>query len=161
VYGELLINSLNLKDNARRDWFKMDEYSLGLKYQIIDFMKRLYKYRYAASNYFNNEIAEKSNNLKDELKEALINLVQYNQNKTEYMVDVMISDAPEKRKTESTNTYSDEDAPRETKLFKKNYDKIMTIVEKYYIAQNNFEEFLKLRAFMKNTLQGDKANTDE
>ena len=43
VYGELLINSPNLKDNARREWFKTDEYSVYLKYVIVDFMKRLYK----------------------------------------------------------------------------------------------------------------------
>lgn len=158
VYGELLINSLNLRDNARRDWFKMDEYSLGLKYQIIDFMKRLYKYRYAASNYFNNEIVEKTSELKGELKEALTNLVQYNENRSAYVIDVMVSDAPEKRKTEVANTYSDEDAPRETKSFKRNYDKVMAIIEKYYRTQNNYEEFLKLRAFVKKNLQEDILN---
>lgn len=161
VYGELLINSINLKDNARRDWFKMDEYSLGLKYQIIEFMRRLYKYRYAASNYFNNEVVEKSDELKSELKDALVNLVQYNQNQSADMVDVMISDAPEKRKTESANTYSDEDVPRESKSFKRDYDKIMKIIEKYYIAQNNYEEFLKLRAFVKKNLQEEKVKKNE
>lgn len=151
VYGELLINSINLKDNARRDWFKMDEYSLALKYQIIDFMKRLYRYRYAASNYFNNEVVEKSSQLKGELKDALINLVQYNQNVD--TIEVMISDAPEKRKEESANTYSDEDLPRQSKSFKRDYDKIMGIIEKYYVAENNYEEFLKLRAFVKKHLE--------
>lgn len=157
VYGELLINSINLKDNARRDWFKMDEYSLGLKYQIIDFMKRLYKYRYAASNYFNNEVVDKTEELKQDLKDALIHLVEYNQNRSADTVEVMISDAPEKRKVDVKNTYSDEDLPRETKSFKRDYDKIMSIIEKYYIAQNNYEEFLKVRAFVKKNLQDEKS----
>lgn len=138
----------------------MDEYSLGLKYQIIEFMRRLYKYRYAASNYFNNEVVEKSDELKNELKDALVNLVQYNQNQSADMVDVMISDAPEKRKTESANTYSDEDLPRENKSFKRDYDKIMTIIEKYYVANNNYEEFLKLRAFVKKKLQEEKLKNE-
>ena len=92
--------------------------------------------------------------------ELLVNLVQYNQNQSADMVDVMISDAPEKRKTESANTYSDEDVPRESKSFKRDYDKIMTIIEKYYVAQNNYEEFLKLRAFVKKNLQEEKVKKE-
>lgn len=156
VYGEMLINSVNLKDNARRDWFKMDEYSLGLKYQIIEFMRRLYKYRYAASNYFNNETVEKTDELKNELKTSLVNLVEYNQSQSDAIVAEMISDAPEKRKTQSKNTYSDEDVPRESKSFRKDYDKMMAIIEKYYIAENNYGEFLKLRAFVKKNIHEDK-----
>lgn len=153
VYGELLINSMNLKDNARRDWFKMDEYSLALKYQIIDFMKRLYTYRYAASKYFNNDIPTQAEGLKQELKTALTNLVEYNKNTNNDAVEIMISDAPEKRKEVNQNICSDEDIPRASKSFKQNYDKIMGIIEKYYIAQDNYEEFLKVRAFIKNELQ--------
>lgn len=89
--------------------------------------------------------------LKQDLKDALIHLVEYNQNRSAYTVEVMISDAPEKRKVVAKNTYSDEDLPREIKSFKRDYDKIMSIIEKYYIAQNNYEEFLKLRAFVKKT----------
>ena len=159
VYGELLINSINLKDNARRDWFKVDEYSLALKYQIIDFMKRLYRYRYAASNYFNNEVVEKTSELKEELKDALTNLVQYNQNSE--TVEIMISDTPEKRREEFANTYSDEDLPRQSKSFRRDYDKIMKIIEKYYIAENNYEEFLKVRAFVKKNLEEEKSVKSE
>jgi len=51
ISGEFLISSGRLKDNARRDWFKVDTESILLRNEIADFMKRLYDYRYAASIY--------------------------------------------------------------------------------------------------------------
>ena len=51
ISGELLICSKKLKDNARRDWFRLDLESKMLRNQIADFMKRLKQYRYAASKY--------------------------------------------------------------------------------------------------------------
>ena len=76
IYGELLINSINLRDNARREWFKTDEYSYFLKNIIIDFMKRLKEYRYCASKYYSNKEDEN----KQHLTKALMELIDIDAN---------------------------------------------------------------------------------
>jgi len=155
VYGELLINSPNLKDNARREWFKTDEYSVYLKYVIVDFMKRLYKYRYAASSYFRLKSADKADKKKMELKNALIELVDVETNK----IDVGEFCKNEVQEAEKANTqnspqekspkYSDEDIPRHAQTKRKNYDELMEVIEEFFKKEKMFDIFLKLRAYIK------------
>jgi hypothetical protein len=60
VYGEILIDTNELSDNARRDWFKVDSASLELRNIIAEFLRRLISYRNAASKALN----DKNNNQK-------------------------------------------------------------------------------------------------
>lgn len=154
VYGELLINSQNLKDNARREWFKTDEYSVYLKYVIVDFMKRLYKYRYAASGYYRLKSEDKAEKKKIELKNALIELVDIENN------EIDVSDfckgetkeaksKEESRTTEEEKRYSSEDMPRQAQTKKKNYDELMKVIETFFEKERKFDLFLKLRAYIK------------
>lgn len=154
VYGELLINSQNLKDNARREWFKTDEYSVYLKYVIVDFMKRLYRYRYAASGYYRLKTEEKAEKKKIELKNALIELVDIENNEID-ISDFCKGETKEaKNKEENKNTeeekkYSSEDMPRQAQTKRKNYDELMTVIETFFEKEKKYDLFLKLRAYIK------------
>lgn len=135
VYGELLINSQNLKDNARREWFKTDEYSVYLKYVIVDFMKRLYKYRYAASGYYRLKTEEKAEKKKIELKNALIELVDIENNKIDISdfckgetKEAQSREKDEEETTEEAKKYSGEDMPRQAQTKRKNYDELMKVI---------------------------------
>jgi molecular chaperone HtpG len=155
VYGELLINSSNLKDNARREWFKTDEYSVYLKYVIVDFMRRLYKYRYAASSYFRLKTGEKADAKKMELKKALIGLADVETNKID-VGEFCKNEAQEAEKAESKGDfsqeqpkYSYEDIPRQAQTKRKNYDELMRVIEEFFENEKMVEVFLKLRAYIK------------
>ena len=64
VYGEMLINSPRLNDNARRDWFRLDTSSIALTRIIVDFMRRLWTYRYMASDFFGGKKEDKDKVIK-------------------------------------------------------------------------------------------------
>ena len=158
VYGELLINSANLKDNARREWFKTDEHSIFLKYIIIDFMKRLYKYRYAASRYYRKSSIEKSVKQKQSIKDALVDLVDVNTN------NLNISDFYNDEAKEATKNgegsddkkqyqYADEDMPRQSNTKKKLYEEFIEIVKQFFEKEEKYNLFLKLRAYIKRYYQ--------
>ena len=153
VYGELLINSPNLTDNARRDWFKTDEYSIYLKYVIVDFMKRLYKYRYAASSYFRIKTTEKEDIKKMKLKNALIELVDTETNKID-VGEFCKNEAKEAKKIENNSSqkqqrYSNDDMPRQAQTKRKNYDELMIVIEEFFEKERKFDIFIKLRAYIK------------
>lgn len=154
VYGELLINSPNLKDNARREWFKTDEYSVFLKYVIVDFMKRLYKYRYAASGYYRIKSDEKAEKKKIELKNALVELVDTHSNSFD-ISDFCKNEVEEAQKSDQKENednekkYSSEDMPRQSLTKRKNYDEIMNVVECFFEKERKIDLFLKLRAYIK------------
>ena len=156
VYGELLVNSPNLKDNARREWFKTDEYSVYLKYIIVDFMKRLYIYRYAASRYFRQKTDDAVNAKKMNLKNALIELVDIENNKID-VGEFFRFEVKEADKRDSENNsgherrrYSAEDIPREAQTKRKSYDELMLVIEEFFDKEKLFDIFLKLRAYIKN-----------
>ena len=155
VYGEFLINSPNLKDNARRDWFKTDAHSVYLKYVIVDFMKRLYKYRYAASGYFRLKSDEKAEKKKMALKAALMELVDIQTNKID-VGEFFKNEAHEAEKTErqpdssqEQPKYSTDDIPRQAQTKRKNYDELMSVIEEFFEKEKMFDLFLKLRAYIK------------
>lgn len=151
VYGEFLINSPNLKDNARREWFKTDEYSIYLKYVIVDFMKRLYKYRYAASSFFRLRSDEKAEEKRSKLKVALVELIDVETNKLD-VSDFCKSESQEseeKPDPEDTNLFSDEDIPRQTQTKRKNYDELMKVIEEFFEKEKLYDVFIKLRAYIK------------
>lgn len=154
VYGELLINSSNLKDNARREWFKTDEYSIHLKYIIVDFMRRLYKYRYAASAFYRLKSDEKVEQKKAVLKERLIELVDIENNAIN-IGEFCKSDLEDaKKKTEqkpndNQSDYAQEDMPRQPQTRRKNYNSLMDVIEEFFKKEKQYDLFLKLRAYIK------------
>ena len=155
VYGELLINYDKLKDNARREWFKTDEYSIYLKYIIVDFMRRLYNYRYRASQYYNLRSNEKIEKKKAELKKALVELVDIDNNKIDinsFCTTPGVSNAPKLEEENATSPYplSEEDMPRESSTKKKIYQELISIVEQFFEKEKSYDLYLKLRAYIKN-----------
>ncbi len=146
VYGEILLNNINLSDNARRDWFKLDKYAAYLNNILIDFLKKLYNYRYAASKMFNdkaNDSKKEENVIKafDELTNGISR-------------DTFVSQILKSTKTKESSSelkYAEEDIPNQPITVKKIYESILQCIHKYYINEKSkdFEEFLKLRAYLK------------
>lgn len=151
VYGELLINSYLLSDNARRDWFLPDQNSLNLSNAITDFMKRLYKYRYCSSRYFRSN----STKSKEDLKEVLQELVDIKSHKINYSQFYKRSSnettVKESNHNEDLNSiYADEDIPNESETLQKYYNKLMKVIEDFMKKEKKRNLFLKLRAFISN-----------
>ncbi|MEN6620212.1 MAG: hypothetical protein ABFD50_01490, partial [Smithella sp.] len=146
VYGELLINSPTLKDNARREWFKIDENSYYLKNIITDFMRRLHKYRYSASKYYNN--AELNN--KKRLKEALTDLVSVDTNSINVNTfNDEINEDNDSIDKKIGFQFADEDMPRESLTKRRAYEELMTLIYEFFKKERKNEIFLKLRAYIK------------
>jgi DNA-directed RNA polymerase subunit F len=143
IYGELLINSLFLRDNSRRDWFLPDQHSADLSNIITDFMRRLHKYRYCASKYFRS----KTSTVKEDLKKALDELVNIKDNQIDY--SYFYEKEPEKEK-EARALFSEQDIPNQNQSMKKCYDILMTIIETYFNRTKNRVLFIKLRAYIVN-----------
>ena len=144
VCGEMLID-YQLNDNARRDWFKIDEKSLKLRQIIVEFMKRLHTYRYAASNYFSGK--EKR---KEKLIEAYKGLI------TNYDPDELVSDINKlKREMEASKKvfeFADEDIPTLSPTIKRFYERLIAGLYKYFSDKGKLEEFIKVRKFIKEYL---------
>ena len=144
VCGEMLID-YKLNDNARRDWFKIDEKSLKLRQIIVEFMKRLHIYRYAASNYFSGK--EK---MEEKLIEAYKGLI------TNYDPDKLISDVNKlKREMEASKKvfeFADEDIPTLSPTIKRFYERLIAGLYKYFSDKGKIEEFIKVRKFIKEYL---------
>jgi hypothetical protein len=153
VYGELLINSANLRDNSRRDWFLPDKHSRYLNAVISDFVKRLYEFRYSASKYFRTNATIDT----EEVKKTLDNLVftggakidsNYFLKKETNKEEPDISSKP--TISENDTSFSEQDIPQENKTNKKYYDYLMQIIKEFFIKEKKIESFLKLRAFITN-----------
>jgi molecular chaperone HtpG len=143
VYGELLINSQYLSDNARRDWFLPDEYSRDLNNVITEFMRRLNSYRYTSSRYFRNNATQ----TKADLKKALDELVDLKAHSINFAAFSKRVEPPAKNSPSSTS-FSEEDIPHQSTTMKKHYDILMKVVEAYFLQVKNHVQFLELRAFM-------------
>lgn len=143
VYGEFLINSQQLSDNSRRDWFLPDVHCRYLNGVITEFMRRLNIYRYNSSRYFRKRSSMK----KEELRKALDELVDLKSHSINF-------DTFSKRKEEPVSekpmakTFSDEDLPYENKTMQKHYDILMRIIEAYFNKIKSRNQFLELRAFI-------------
>lgn len=144
VCGEMLID-YELNDNARRDWFKIDEDSIKLRQIIVEFMKRLHTYRYAASNYFTGK--EKK---EQKLIEAFKGLI------TNYEPDKFISDINKfKKEMEASKKvfeFADEDIPTLSLTVKRFYERLIAGLYKYFSDKGEIEEFIKIRKHIKEYL---------
>jgi molecular chaperone HtpG len=143
VTGEMLIHSVRLNDNARRDWFKIDEESIPLRHIIVDFMRRLRAYRYAASGFFR----DKTN--KEKLTKAYIDLTNFDSEK-------FVSDI--NRIKEEINAdrevfeYADEDIPIFPITIKRFYERLIKCLYNYFDNKKKLEEFIRIRTFIKKDL---------
>jgi len=143
VTGEMLIHSEKLNDNARRDWFKIDEQSIPLRHIIADFMRRLNTYRYVASRYFRDKKD------KDKLIKAYIELTHFEPAK-------VVSDINTIKDEISANKelfkFADEDIPTFPVTIKRFYDHLIKILHEYYKNEKKLVEFIKIRTHIKKIL---------
>ncbi len=147
VCGEMLIHSTRLDENARRDWFRIDEKFLPLRDIIVDFMKRLHTYRYTASRYFKN----KTN--KDKLVKAYTELTDFDAEKVVSAIDAMKKEvAPEKEILK----YADEDIPAFPVTLRRFYERLMKCLYNYFKSKSKVDDFFRLRAFLKKDLNKDQ-----
>ncbi len=146
VCGEMLINHEKLRDNARRDWFRIDEESIKLRHIIVEFMRRLHAYRYAASNYFSDKkkVDEKR------IIEAYRGLI------TNYDPDKFIPDITRLRKemeaSKEVFRFADNDIPRSSITVKRFYDRLMHCLYEYFSGRGRIGEFIQIRTTIKKHL---------
>jgi molecular chaperone HtpG len=150
LFGELLINSLKLDDNARRDWFDVNGASIELRDIISDFLKRLNTYRYLASKAFNSDDFEK---YRAKLERALAELTSNPEPKEMMKAFKNAKDKhDEDQRQKNLFEYANEDIPLETSIIKNFYDKILQLLKEFPIFKRNKQDFLKVRAFIKKGL---------
>ena len=146
VCGEMLINYEKLRDNARRDWFRIDEESIKLRHIIVEFMRRLHTYRYAASNYF-SEKREVEEKLMIEAYKGLI---------TNYDPDKFIPDIHRLKKeieaSKEVFKFADNDIPTSSITVKRFYDRLMQCLYEYLAGRDKIEEFIEIRTVIKKYL---------
>jgi molecular chaperone HtpG len=163
VYGEMLINSTRFKDNARRDWFKLDSASVVLRNIIFEFLKRLYIYRTTASKAFRERKAENTEKNKQKLRDAFIDLTSAPDSKifvnSFYKAKAKADQEQvekEQKKQENIEKnkleYADEDVPFLPFPLQKLYNRIIILLRDFFSKNNNLETFLKVRMFIKKGL---------
>lgn len=147
VCGEMLINYDKLKDNARRDWFRIDEESIKLRHIIVELMRRLHIYRYAASDYFSDKKKEKR---EERLIEAYKGLI------TNYNLDKFIPDINKLKKeikaSKEVFEFADDDITSLSITIKRFYDRLMRCLYEYFSGKKEIEEFIEIRTTIKKYL---------
>ena len=149
VYGELLIDTTRLSDNARRDWFRIDYSSNQLKVILVDYLKKLKAYRYSASQAFNDKSAKNKREKVIKAYKELTGGFDTSQFEKDFY------DAHEESKSESIFLYADEDIHRRSMTSKKFYEEIMSGLKMYYVENMDelgMENFIKVRTFLKQFL---------
>ncbi len=148
VYGELLIDTQRLSDNARRDWFKIDLNSNQLRVILTDYLKKLTTYRRDASAAFNDKKAESKRTRVINSYRELTGGFDTKQFEKDFY-------SPESEKEERIFQYANDDIPRHSITAKKFYDEIVIALKEYFIKtekDNGIEIFLKIRTYLKQKL---------
>lgn len=148
VYGELLIDTQRLSDNARRDWFKIDQNSNQLRVILTDYLKKLTTYRRDASAAFNDKKAESKRTRVINSYRELTGGFDTKQFEKDFY-------SPESEKEERIFQYANDDIPRHSITAKKFYDEIVIALKEYFIKtekDNGIEIFLKIRTYLKQKL---------
>ena len=148
VYGELLIDTQRLSDNARRDWFKIDLNSNQLRVILTDYLKKLTTYRRDASAAFNDKKAESKRTKVINSYRELTGGFDTKQFERDFY-------SPEPEKEEKIFQYANDDIPRHSITAKKFYDEIVIALKEYFIktdADKGIEKFLKIRTYLKHRL---------
>lgn len=148
VYGELLIDTQRLSDNARRDWFKIDLNSNQLRVILTDYLKKLTTYRRDASAAFNDKKAESKRTKVINSYRELTGGFDTKQFEKDFY-------SPELEKEEKIFQYANDDIPRYSITAKKFYDEIVIALKEYFIKteeDGGIEKFLKIRTYLKQKL---------
>lgn len=148
VYGELLIDTQRLSDNARRDWFKIDLNSNQLRVILTDYLKKLTTYRRDASAAFNDKKAESKRTKVINSYRELTGGFDTKQFERDFY-------SPEPEKEEKIFQYANDDIPRHSITAKKFYDEIVVALKEYFIKTDEdkgIEKFLKIRTYLKHKL---------
>ena len=148
VYGELLIDTQRLSDNARRDWFKIDLNSNQLRVILTDYLKKLTTYRRDASAAFNDKKAESKRTKVINSYRELTGGFDTKQFERDFY-------SPEPEKEEKIFQYANDDIPRHSITAKKFCDEIVIALKEYFIktdADKGIEKFLKIRTYLKHKL---------
>lgn len=147
VSGEMLIQSTRLNDNARRDWFRIDEEFLPLRNIIVDFMRRLHVYRYTASRFFKNRTN------KEKLIKAYSELTSFDSDRVISDINAMQKQVvPDKE----IFKFADEDIPTFPITMRRFYERLIKSLYQYYKNRRKLQEFIKLRTFIKKDLNKDQ-----
>ncbi len=154
VYGEMLIHSAALHDNARRDWFKIDTALIHLRDIIYDFMRLLHSYRVSASKAFNHAGNKK---FKENLIKAISELTSNYEPKAyiEEFYEAVESKHKDKEQKKDIFLYAKEDIPEAPIALKRFYEKFMIISKEYFANKKDIDEFLKLKSFIKKELNAE------
>lgn len=149
IYGELLIDTARLSDNARRDWFRIDASSIQLRTILTDYLRKLKAYRYAASQAFNDKQTEAKKQKVIAAYEDLTKGFDLKKFEQEFY------DTTEEPKEDNTFFYADDDIPRRSITAKKFYEEILTGLKEYFTSsdkEQGIENFVKMRTFLKQYL---------
>jgi hypothetical protein len=163
VYGEMLIDSPQFNDNARRDWFKLEESSMILRDIIFEFLKRLHIYRTTASKAFRETKDENTTKNREKLRESLVGLAYAPDAKIfidKFYKDKRRADKEkeekefQKKENEKKNKldYADEDVPFLDFPLQKLYNKIIILLRDFFSKNENLEIFIRARTFIKKGL---------
>ena len=151
--GEMLINYKDLHDNARRDWFRIDEKSIRLRHIIVEFMRRVHTYRYAASDYFGDKGKKGSKEILIEAYKGLI---------TNYDPYRFIPDLNKlKKETEASKEafeFAEDDISTFPTTIKRFYDRLIKGLHEYFSDRKEIEDFIEIRTFIKKYLNQEPKN---
>lgn len=149
IYGELLIDTARLSDNARRDWFRIDASSIQLRKILTDYLRKLKAYRYAASLAFNDKQTDSKR------KKVIAAYEDLTKGFDTKKFEQDFYDPYEEPKEENNFFYADDDIPRRSISSKKFYEEILGGLKEYcmYIDKDHgIENFIKVRTFLKQYL---------
>lgn len=148
VYGEMLLYTSSLEDNARRDWFKISASSIELRGIIAEFLRRLIAYRYAASKAFNDRSSVKK---KQSLITTYTELTQ-GIKQEQFLSQFYVQEQLPERDRDAIFEYADDDLPRASISIKRFYDKTLGALRDFYAEENDLQNFFKIRAYLKKKL---------
>ena len=158
LYGELLIDAPRLSDNARRDWFRIDNSSNQLRIILVDFLKKLKEYRYAASNAFNDKTSNEKRKRVISAYSSLTGGFDTKQFEKE-IYDSDQNDSIDVQSSKSTFLYANEDIPRRSVTVKKFYEEMLQGLKNYCVTidlKEGINEFIKIRTYLKDYLNNTK-----
>lgn len=148
VYGEMLLYTSSLEDNARRDWFKISASSIELRGIIAEFLRRLIAYRYAASKAFNDRSSAKK---KQTLITTYTELTQ-GIKQEQFLSQFYVQEQPPESNRDAVFEYADDDLPRASVSIKRFYDKTLGALRDFCVEENDMQSFFKMRAYLKKKL---------
>ena len=139
VTGELLLETDFLSDNSRRDWFKVDAYSLQLRDQLCQLMNWMHNYRYKISRYMHNDMRTDAD--KQQVVAAYRNLVS-EKGKLDDVSSIeryMESGIQQENKQEKDDRADDRDILGYTTTEKRFYRKLMLTIYNYFESKEDKE----------------------